>query len=411
MYLRLLMLTLCLLPFATGGACTLWGFNPVEGYTIGGNPTLIANAVAQMANLQRQGGWGSNWPWNHYSGWGAAFYGTENSAELPPEQLWRGVEPAYASSAFDSVEIVIAQDSERQVQLALAHVRAASSGATGIPDPHPFVARRPGADLTFMHNGTLSKTELRELLGEEWLQEHPPQTWSDSAWTTPEGWARVVDSELFFFWLLKNIDEQGGDLTAGIQQALFLIRQLSGDRNFLLSDGADVYAYRGGGPAGSASTPPSLWYQTGLDDLDNPLYHAVTTLPADTSQGGWIALESDLLVVLPNAGPVQLIGNISGEPATEEPVSLLTLSNYPNPFNIFTTIGWDNPETGNLRIVIHDLLGRRVKELYHGPAGQGSGSCRWYGDTANGSPAASGLYVASATIAGRTTHHRLLLVR
>ena len=368
-------------------------------------------ATEQLNHLQLQGGSGDNWPWCNDSGWGLAIYSAAISGELPPTQVWRSAIPAFEDTLFDSLETVILESCGLQAELLLAHTRTASSGATDIPDPHPFIARRQGADLAFVHNGTLSKEALRELLGDEWLQLHSPQTWIDADWTTPEGWAQVVDSELYFFWILKNIDDQGGNRQAGMQQALFLMGQLSGDRNFLLSDGADIYAYRGSGPSGAAPEPPQLWFQTGRDVAGRSLYHAVTTLPADTSSGAWTQLGIDMLAVLPAAGEVRLENGFSLEPAGTGLLSGLFLGNHPNPFSYSTDITWESWQSGQLRVVIHDILGRRVAELYDGPTGQGAGGCSWNGRSDSGDQVASGIYLIIATLRDETVYHRLLLVK
>ncbi len=393
------------------GGCTLWGFNPVGGNTVGSEDIISEAAAEQLAHMQLQGGSGDNWPWCNDSGWGLSAYSAANPGELPLTQVWRGSGPAYGDALYDSLETVIVENSDFQVQQLLAHMRSASSGATGIPNPHPFIERRAGADLAFIHNGTLNKAALRELLGEEWLQLYPPQTWIEEDWTTAEGWAQVVDSELYFFWILKNIEEQGGNLQLGIQQALYLMRQLSGDRNFLLTDGADIYAYRGSGPSGATPEPPQLWFRTGRDIWAQPLYHAVTSLPADTSSGIWGQVASDMLVVLPAVGEVRLRSGFSLEPAGEGLLCGITVRNFPNPFSSSTTIAWESEQSGELRIVIHDILGRKVVELYHGQTGQGEGSCSWNGQGSSGTKVASGLYILRVTLNRETIHHRMLLVR
>ncbi len=392
-------------------ACTLWGFNPVGDTTIGDEPQSGEAVAAQLEHLQLQGGSGPNWPWCNDSGWSLAFYSAQHPGELPPEQTWRAVGAAYTSSYFDSVAAVMATDLEQQVQLAIGHTRSASAGAADIPDPHPFVEQRSGTDLAFIHNGTVSKELLRGLIGDDWLTEHPPQTWSEDDWTTPEGWERVVDSELLFFWLLVNIADCDGDLVAGLQLALNAIRLYSGDRNFLLFDGADIYAYRGTGPSGSTSEPPQLWCQTGTGAGGSVLYHAVTTLPADTSGGDWWQVPDDALVVLPVLGPVSLLENFAaGEPDAEQPAPLV-LGNYPNPFGNGTTITWRMPEAGNVTLTLYDLLGRRMADLYHGTAGQGENSLFWNGCTDQGLPAACGMYILTGNIGGELLQHRLTLIR
>jgi hypothetical protein len=41
------------------------------------------------------------------------------------------------------------------------------------------------------------------------------------------------------------------------------------------------------------------------------------------------------------------------------------LQNYPNPFNPVTTIRFEVPLSQKVEIVVFDILGRKVKELYN----------------------------------------------
>src|SRR5690606_8923710 len=49
------------------------------------------------------------------------------------------------------------------------------------------------------------------------------------------------------------------------------------------------------------------------------------------------------------------------------PISFALHPNYPNPFNPTTTISFDLPRSGEVRLAIYDLLGRRVMLLRDGP--------------------------------------------
>lgn len=51
-----------------------------------------------------------------------------------------------------------------------------------------------------------------------------------------------ADSEVFFYWILQNID-QSGSVEEGIKRAIGQIADYTA-LNFLLSDGATFYAYR-----------------------------------------------------------------------------------------------------------------------------------------------------------------------
>jgi flagellar hook assembly protein FlgD len=106
-----------------------------------------------------------------------------------------------------------------------------------------------------------------------------------------------------------------------------------------------------------------------------------------------------------------LRSGFSLEAAGEGLPSGIGIRNYPNPFNSATTVVWESQQSGELRIVIHDITGRQVAELYHGQTGQGEGGCSWNGQSNNGNQVASGFYILSATLNGQTIHHRMLLVR
>jgi len=88
------------------------------------------------------------------------------------------------------------------------------------------------------------------------------------------------------------------------------------------------------------------------------------------------------------------------------PVTLLQLAAYPNPFNPTTTLAFDLPRDGPVRLDVHDLAGRRVARLLDGIRAAGAHRIDWQ-------PAglASGVYVARLQAAGVVALRRLVLVR
>ena len=52
---------------------------------------------------------------------------------------------------------------------------------------------------------------------------------------------------------------------------------------------------------------------------------------------------------------------------------------YPNPFNPQTTIAWELPAAGPLRVDIYDASGRLVRNLWNGETEAGPGSVTWNG--------------------------------
>ena len=64
--------------------------------------------------------------------------------------------------------------------------------------------------------------------------------------------------------------------------------------------------------------------------------------------------------------------------------------NYPNPFNPVTTISFDLPEAVNVSLVIYDILGNRVNDLFVGDLNAGSYNFVWNATNARGNSVSSG---------------------
>jgi hypothetical protein len=66
--------------------------------------------------------------------------------------------------------------------------------------------------------------------------------------------------------------------------------------------------------------------------------------------------------------------------------------NYPNPFNPQTSIRYALPQDAQVRLVIYNLLGRKVKTLVDERQSAGHKTVWWDGKDEKGDPAASGVY-------------------
>ncbi len=108
----------------------------------------------------------------------------------------------------------------------LAHIRHATAGEPTIENTHPFEQH----GRLFAHNGVLGDLPtLRERLGAHAELAHGS-----------------TDSELYFTLITKRIEEQGGDVVAGITVAA---RELAAEiplysLNMLLSTATDIWAFR-----------------------------------------------------------------------------------------------------------------------------------------------------------------------
>jgi flagellar hook assembly protein FlgD len=69
------------------------------------------------------------------------------------------------------------------------------------------------------------------------------------------------------------------------------------------------------------------------------------------------------------------------------------INNYPNPFNPTTTLRYDLPEQGHVRITIYDKLGREVKTLINQTQDAGYKSVIWDATNDYGKPVSAGIYL------------------
>ena len=71
---------------------------------------------------------------------------------------------------------------------------------------------------------------------------------------------------------------------------------------------------------------------------------------------------------------------------------IYSISNYPNPFNPVTSINYSLAKGSNINIVIYDILGNVVKEVYSGFQTPGEKSINWNATNFKGQTVSSGIY-------------------
>ena len=67
--------------------------------------------------------------------------------------------------------------------------------------------------------------------------------------------------------------------------------------------------------------------------------------------------------------------------------------NHPNPFNPFTTLRYDLPEASHVRIMIYDLMGRKIRTLVDMDQKAGYRSIQWNATNDLGQPVSAGIYL------------------
>ena len=75
------------------------------------------------------------------------------------------------------------------------------------------------------------------------------------------------------------------------------------------------------------------------------------------------------------------------------PTTYAIAQNYPNPFNPTTTIKYQLPQVSDVKLVIYNVLGQRVRTLVNNRMETGYHSVVWDGLNEQGSSVASGVYI------------------
>jgi len=129
--------------------------------------------------------------------------------------------------------------------------------------------------------------------------------------------------------------------------------------------------------------------------FDLSLNNSIEYTPFDTLIGFTIVVSEDLT-------------------GSEDPLPPLiySLSNFPNPFNPNTTIKFDLPEEEKVTLVIYNIKGQKVKQLYNDRIPAGSHSIEWNGEDENNIQISSGVYLYRLEIAGkRSITNKMLLLK
>ena len=106
----------------------------------------------------------------------------------------------------------------------IVHVRKGTGAEPSERNSHPFKYN----NCLFAHNGSVDRKYLFSFLRGKYKNELEGET----------------DSEVYFHWILQNIEDYGDTLT-GMKEAIKKVTQRNySGLNFLLSDGKSLYAFR-----------------------------------------------------------------------------------------------------------------------------------------------------------------------
>jgi flagellar hook assembly protein FlgD len=82
-----------------------------------------------------------------------------------------------------------------------------------------------------------------------------------------------------------------------------------------------------------------------------------------------------------------------------------------NPFNASTTLHYDLPEPSKVRVIIYDILGRKVIELVNDYQNYGYKKIIWNGMNESGEMVPPGIYFYKAELGTLTETKKMVLLK
>lgn len=116
---------------------------------------------------------------------------------------------------------------------------------------------------------------------------------------------------------------------------------------------------------------------------------------------GWAVSSEGRVYKTTNGG----VSFISGNPG-DNPFKFKLYQNYPNPFNPSTTLSFDLSESGNIKLVVTNILGEELKMLDEGYKEAGE-----YSTVFNSESLPSGIYIYSLITKNQKMSNKMLLLR
>jgi predicted glutamine amidotransferase len=344
-------------------ACKLWAVCVKSGQTF---PTISETEKAiiqsEITSFYHQSE-------TMLDGWALLGYNFSNSDSIVP--ITRSDSPATEDSAlyWNSVETLLNGES---TFIGMGHLRVASSGTSSIPNPHPWMFYANDLSYSLIHNGTVSKDILYNLITENgtdlsWLDQHEPQTFGAGSWRD-DGWGNVVDSELILLYIMQHID-QTGNIVSGLQAALLTILNegvVAAQLNIIFSNGENLYVFGG---------------SSGLSIADSEEHFAVMTQPASDDQLQWQGIENQELVIINDEGISRypdFVSTGSDDPSTHHPKHFKMHPAYPNPFNGSISFILDIFTTDPIDISIYSIVGTQVDQFALAGSHWGNKKYSWH---------------------------------
>ena len=288
-------------------------------------------------------------------GW--SILGYQDSAHQETTSICRSpnTAPNDSSLYWETVENLMSN--ERGI-IGMGHLRVATSGSNSIPNPHPWIFQNEDTVFSLMHNGTVNKELLLNLITDSgtdssWIETHPPQTFGGGQWSE-SGWESVVDSELILLHVMKKITLLGDNIEgfkAGVSD-LVNAGVNAGQLNLIFSDGYSLLVFGGA---------------SGLFVNEHSEFTAVMTQPTDDQYHHWQSIANEELIYIDPDTLLRLrnfIINDLDDNTEISPTKFQISKAYPNPFNSSVNFKLNGYGNEKVSISIYSIMGTMVDKFY-----------------------------------------------
>ena len=106
-----------------------------------------------------------------------------------------------------------------------------------------------------------------------------------------------------------------------------------------------------------------------------------------------------------------LVSDQVAEVETQAPSSFELTGNFPNPFNMTTTIEFSLPDNGYTTLIIYNINGQKIRELVSGEMTTGTHRVVWDSTDDSGLKVSSGSYLTRLTQGKKMTTGRMMLMK
>ena len=288
-------------------------------------------------------------------GWALLRYNESEQDSVTP--IYRSESPATNDSAlyWNAVESLLGSDSGK---IGIGHLRIATSGSNSVPNPHPWMFYHNDISYSFIHNGTVNKEILYDLITESgtdltWLELYPPQTFGGGDWKS-SGWTNVVDSELILLYIMKEV-QCHEDIVIGFQTAVINMINAgtsASQLNLIFSDGGSLFVFGG---------------SNGLYTTESSDYYSIMTQPPNNDGNEWTGIANEEMIVINSSGIVRYPDFVTNDMEDDHdiyPLSFTMSPAYPNPFNASVYFVLDGQTSEHVNISIYSIIGKQVDQFF-----------------------------------------------